>query len=551
MSSKIGEYELLKEIGSGSFARVFKARLENQVYAIKVILTARLDEKMKLNLEKECTIMRSVGTHPNLCYLHKTFADSTGKFTCLVTEYCSGGDLSQFIRQRGCIREDSAGPNAREFLYQIISGLKFLDSHKVIHRDLKPANILLSDRSIRPQLKLCDFGFATVLEELKLCYTPCGTPLYMAPEIFEMKDYNGSADIWSLGIVYFEMLAGHPPFRGGTTREVLAKIRSGDWATPEHISPESNALIGKMLVFAPEERLSLKELYTQVGVMVDQLRILDSQSTAITQLPLSCSPPTPLIAMDGGFPYIAAHESSSREAQWYRDSKGDSLPVRTHSADTVPCRRPNGSFNTSNGGSRGHVHTHQVGSSSRRSHSVNTASFSLNLTPPGSSATTHATASTSGGHSNPRLSASSSMSGIIFSSSSALGVIIKKVVDVFSAGPFEPRPPPLYARATRGRSASIDRSGNSSIGHLYSRSVTDDFIMIDPAQPGEGMGADSSSEVSCMARAAQLSFSARCGTKCALDVAQLEESKEEMHDEDGHGMEKQGVKAEDVVHKNE
>ena len=181
----LGEYELQHELGSGSFARVFKVQKDGRFFAIKCILAYKLDAKLASNLQRECEIMQAY-RHINLCHFFEHFSTGDCRFHCLVLEYCSGGDLSAYIRQRGSLGDDPlVRPNALDFLIQVARGLAFLCAHSVVHRDLKPANILLSydsssssspgkDKDAWPTLKVCDFGFAKVLGEVKMCETPCG-----------------------------------------------------------------------------------------------------------------------------------------------------------------------------------------------------------------------------------------------------------------------------------------------------------------------------------------------------------------------------------------
>jgi serine/threonine-protein kinase ULK/ATG1 len=143
----------------------------------------------------------------------------------------------------------------------LTSGLHFLQQKNLIHRDIKPANILLSENSENAIIKLADFGFAKHLAgetfrltpslpliqlsispahshlftEAALAQTPCGSPLYMAPEIFEMQEYDAKADLWSVGCVYYEMLVGRPPFRGANPRELFQNIRTKPLAVPPEI----------------------------------------------------------------------------------------------------------------------------------------------------------------------------------------------------------------------------------------------------------------------------------------------------------------------------
>jgi serine/threonine-protein kinase ULK2 len=207
--------------GSGSFAKVYRVRRKEtgELYAMKVIDKEKIvDPKLQENLDNEIAIMRDY-LHPNVIRLFQNF--NSTKYIYLVLELCPGGDLSKFIRARKRVAE----PVAKRFLHQLSRGLLFLSEKNVIHRDLKPANILLSEASDDAVLKLADFGFARVLGAASMAQTQCGTPLYMAPEIFQGHDYDYKADLWSIGCIYWEMLFGVPPYRGSSQRELFANMR--------------------------------------------------------------------------------------------------------------------------------------------------------------------------------------------------------------------------------------------------------------------------------------------------------------------------------------
>ena len=113
--------------------------------------------------------------------------------------------------------------------------MSFLQDKNYIHRDLKPANVLLSEFSDRAILKLADFGFAKELTVTSLTQTRCGTPLYMAPEILECKDYDGKADIWSVGCIFYEMLVGCSPFKGTNEADLLLNIKTKELSIPKEV----------------------------------------------------------------------------------------------------------------------------------------------------------------------------------------------------------------------------------------------------------------------------------------------------------------------------
>ena len=113
----------------------------------------------------------------------------------LVTEYCNGTDMANYLRLKKRISEEEAV----YILQQVIRGFYHIRQKNVIHRDFKLANILIHNN----QIKIADFGFAKVLESSSQTGTSLGTPVTMAPEVLEEKQYTSKADIWSIGVVFY------------------------------------------------------------------------------------------------------------------------------------------------------------------------------------------------------------------------------------------------------------------------------------------------------------------------------------------------------------
>jgi len=100
--------------------------------------------------------------------------------------------------------------NAFKYFIQTVSAINFLHSNELVHRDIKPENLLLDEFN---NIKLCDFGWCVRIEDDEQRKTFCGTYEYMAPEVINEEYYNKSIDIWSLGILLYELLHGYSPFR--------------------------------------------------------------------------------------------------------------------------------------------------------------------------------------------------------------------------------------------------------------------------------------------------------------------------------------------------
>jgi serine/threonine protein kinase len=115
-----------------------------------------------------------------------------------VYEYCEGGNLYELLQQEGALEEK----RALDIFLQLVDGLKILRNHKIMHRDLKPENILVKEGNF----KLADFGFSKELGMEGMTRTMLGSPLYMAPEVLRGEAYTANADVWSVGVILYEML---------------------------------------------------------------------------------------------------------------------------------------------------------------------------------------------------------------------------------------------------------------------------------------------------------------------------------------------------------
>lgn len=212
----IGSYTMTREksseLGRGSFSIVYIGiNYLDQDYikkgdkvAIKVIKTRNLTQKAIDILEDEISIMNLIkrNPHPNIVHCYDVIRSQSEVF--IIMEYCDSGDLMSIIKRP--IKEKYA----QFYFCQLANGLEFLDTHNIIHRDIKPKNILLTNN--RRVLKIADFGLAKRISDMSLHETICGSPLYMAPEIMNNNPYNNQTDLWSIGMILYEMLYGTHPF---------------------------------------------------------------------------------------------------------------------------------------------------------------------------------------------------------------------------------------------------------------------------------------------------------------------------------------------------
>ena len=144
-------------------------------------------------------------------------------------------------------------PQVRRLTRQLVGAISYLHCRAIAHRDIKLENVLLDEWC---NVRLIDFGFA-ILSRGKL-RVPCGSPAYTAPEILLAHEYDGQlADIWSLGVLIYVMLAGRFPFQGGTRAELSRNVLRGSFATPAGLSREPESLIRHVLVLDPHQRYTI------------------------------------------------------------------------------------------------------------------------------------------------------------------------------------------------------------------------------------------------------------------------------------------------------
>ncbi|KAF9133496.1 hypothetical protein BGX30_012268 [Mortierella sp. GBA39] len=249
----VGPYLLGKTLGKGSSGcvKLARHRRTNEQVAIKIISKASLANRAAVNrgIEREIAIMKLIN-HPHVIRLYDVY--ETEKELFLIMEYVSGGELFEYLVNKGRLDE----PEALRFFQQIIVGLAFCHKRKVCHRDLKPENLLLDHHR---NVKIADFGMASMQKSGRLLETSCGSPHYASPEVVTGMKYDGSSsDIWSCGIILYALLTGHLPFDDENIRQLLSKVKAGKFYMPTDISASARDLISRMLTVNPRRRITMQ-----------------------------------------------------------------------------------------------------------------------------------------------------------------------------------------------------------------------------------------------------------------------------------------------------
>lgn len=166
-------------------------------------------------------------------------------------EVCGGGDLLTYVRRRRKLKEDTAC-----FLFkQIITGLAACHAKNVLHRDIKLDNVLLTSQG---EVKICDFGVSKLVTPGEKMTEQCGTPAYIAPEVFKNEGYQGFAsDVWSAGVVLYAMIFGAVPFKASNMAELHKQVLERQPTyKEEEISKDALDLLQGILTKDPIERLT-------------------------------------------------------------------------------------------------------------------------------------------------------------------------------------------------------------------------------------------------------------------------------------------------------
>ena len=255
--SKIGNYEIIKTIGEGTFGKVKLAKNipTNELVAIKILEKAKLNDKEDLNnIMKEIKFLKTFN-HINIISLYEIIETEMNYY--IIMEYAEN-ELFSYIVENNYLDEETAS----FFFIKIIFSIEYIHKKKKIaHRDLKPENILLTNNN--EIIKIIDFGLANIYKNKKneLLETSCGSPCYAAPEMILGKKYYGiDVDIWSSGIVLFAMVSGFLPFEDDDNENIYRKVVLGKFDLPDHLSFECKDLINKILIGNPKKRIKINDI---------------------------------------------------------------------------------------------------------------------------------------------------------------------------------------------------------------------------------------------------------------------------------------------------
>ena len=249
------KYHILCRIGGGGMAHVYLARhrVHGGLFAVKVLVDHLAeDERIVARFEQEARMAATLASHPNIVPI---FDISSGAgLHYMIMQFIPGEDLASYLRRNGRLNL----PDAANVVAQATEALSCAEAKRIVHRDLKLANMLL-DQSGR--VKLLDFGISRITDVADGLTRPgesIGTPHYMSPEQIRGEACDIRSDLYSLGVVFFELISGRPPFEN----ESVTAIQIAHLSTPPPsllsldpgLPPGCDAIVQKLLAKAPEQR---------------------------------------------------------------------------------------------------------------------------------------------------------------------------------------------------------------------------------------------------------------------------------------------------------
>ncbi|CAL8379135.1 unnamed protein product [Arctogadus glacialis] len=237
--------------GTGGLVKLGIHCVTCQKVAVKIVNREKLSESVLMKVEREIAILKLI-EHPHVLKLHDVYENK--KYLYLVLEHVSGGELFDYLVKKGRLTPKEA----RKFFRQIISALDFCHSHSICHRDLKPENLLLDEKN---NIRIADFGMASLQVGDSLLETSCGSPHYACPEVIRGEKYDGrKADAWSCGVILFALLVGALPFDDDNLRNLLEKVKLGVFHMPHFIPPDCQNLLKGMIEVDATKRLTLEQI---------------------------------------------------------------------------------------------------------------------------------------------------------------------------------------------------------------------------------------------------------------------------------------------------
>ncbi|WIA40249.1 hypothetical protein OEZ86_013627 [Tetradesmus obliquus] len=269
----ISQLHIDSKVAAGSFSNLYRGYYCGQEVAVKILKEMQDDASQYQEFLQEVSIMRKVR--------HKNVVQFIGACTrkpnlCIVFEYMSSGSVYDWVRREGPLRLSTLLKVAVE----VSRGMDYLHQRNIIHRDLKAANLLLDENGT---VKIADFGVARMIEANGHMTAETGTYRWMAPEVIEHKPYDEKADVFSFGVVLWELLTCKIPYSDMTPLQAAVGVVQKGLrpAIPANCLPQLASLMAACWDASPMHRPSFKELTPQMQVLLDAVRDEEARKAAL------------------------------------------------------------------------------------------------------------------------------------------------------------------------------------------------------------------------------------------------------------------------------
>ncbi|EJF59860.1 Pkinase-domain-containing protein [Dichomitus squalens LYAD-421 SS1] len=278
------QYRTGKTLGSGTYAIVKEAVhiKTGKYYACKVI-NKKLMEGREYMVRNEIAVLKKVSKgHRNIVTLHDYFETAHNLYLCF--DLCTGGELFDRICAKGNYYEEDAAALVRT----IMGAVKYIHECGIVHRDLKPENLLFRTKDEDADIMIADFGLSRVMDDEKfhLLTEICGTPGYMAPEIFKKTGHGKPVDVWAMGVITYFLLCGYTPFDRDTQQQEMEAIIAGDYRfEPDeywsNVSQTARDFVSECLTIDPTSRPTAAEALKHKWLASEQPHFVpDPQSSS-------------------------------------------------------------------------------------------------------------------------------------------------------------------------------------------------------------------------------------------------------------------------------
>jgi len=284
---KLGKYELVERMAQGGMAEVYRAFQPGvERYVVIKVLHGHLVDNQDIvaRFQREA---RAAGRlqHPHIVRVIDIGVEDDNYF--MVMDYLQGGTLGDYLKVCGRLSVDAS----LRLAAQLVDALQSAHAQGVVHRDIKPSNILFVDDSYQ-QVVLTDFGLASLRDDaagsLTVTGAMVGTPTYMSPEAVRGEVCDERSDLYSLGVVLYEMVTGKPPYTANTPYSMLMKQTNEPLPSPRSINPDLPAVVEELLLrlLAKEPDTRLQSAAQLAQAIHDAQQVLCNQvAPLVTPLP--------------------------------------------------------------------------------------------------------------------------------------------------------------------------------------------------------------------------------------------------------------------------